>query len=327
MAKKSTPVVTKTGVTIETCYCRKCMNTLPAGEFFDSSDNGLIDSNGKFSVCKNCIQDIYDTLYAENQSMEKTIHKMCIVLNLKFSNEAVDAAKKHIQTLIDNGKNTKAVFSIYKMKIMATNTSMEKNIAQDDGYEDVGTIFVSEIDDPKKLPIPTSVLDFWGRDIPRDDIEYLEHEYANFKQTHSTETYAEIVLLKRVCYTLLDIKLARVNNDDTVKLVKELQELMKSLNVSPDKTSSNSANAKDIDAFGLWIQDIEKEEPAQWLLTDPRGDIYRDVGNVEEYFQKYIVRPLKNLITGSKDFNVDDDEVESEFTEEEVASVFGEEDE
>jgi len=68
----------------------------------------------------------------------------------------------------------------------------------------------------------------------------------------------------------------------------------------------------------MWIQDIEREEPAQWLKTDPRGDMYRDVANVEDYFQKYIVRPLKNFIQGSRDFNTDEEEIEKEFDDNEI---------
>jgi hypothetical protein len=77
------------------------------------------------------------------------------------------------------------------------------------------------------------------------------------------------------------------------------------LAISPNAINASGTD-KGLDTFGLWIQDIEKQEPAQWLKIDPRGDMYRDAGNVEEYFQKYIVRPLKNFITGSKDFNIDE---------------------
>jgi len=77
-------------------------------------------------------------------------------------------------------------------------------------------------------------------------------------------------------------------------LVKELQELMIHLAISPNAV--NAANAdKGLETFGLWIEDIEKEEPAQWLSTDPRGDMYRDVGNVEEYFQKIRGKTFKKF--------------------------------
>jgi len=308
-------MVTKTGETVLTNYCRKCMKELPAKEFYECVDTGFIDSNGLMSVCKNCIQSIYDSIFDETQSIEKTIHKICISLNIRFSNEAVSATKTHINTLLESGKNVNALFSIYKMKLTAMKKSMDKSGLEDMTYDDIGTIYTSEIINTKEIPIPEDVRVFWGNDVTRLDIEFLETQYANFKQTHKADTYAEIVLLKEVCYTMLNIKKLRVNNDDTQKAVKELQDLMKNLAISPNVANMNSAN-KGMDTFGLWIQDIEREEPAQWLKSDPRGDIYRDVANTDEYFKKYVSRPTKNLITGNKDFGTDEsDSEEFEFDE------------
>jgi len=294
-------------------YCRKCTKHLVPDKFYDAVDNGLVDTNKKMSVCKDCVQKIYNEVFAETQSMEKTLHKICIILNIKFSNEVVDATKKHIQTLLDNGKNVNMVFGVYKQKITATNKSMNKSIEEYEGYEDVAVIFTEKQIDVKEVLIPQNIVAFWGKDLPRGDIEYLEKEYSDFKNTHAADTHAEVVLLKQVCYTMLDIKKARLALDPTDKLVKELQELMKSLTISPNVANAN-VETKGSNTFGQWIADIEREEPAQWLLSDPRGDIYRDVADTDEYYKKYMVRPLKNFIQGSKDFNVDEKEMEdSEF--------------
>jgi hypothetical protein len=220
--------------------------------------------------------------------------------------------------MLENGKNVKAIFSIYLMKLTATKKSMNKGGVNDFQYEDVGTIFTEKQIDTTQIPIPEDVVKFWGKDLSRGDIEYLENEYANFKNTHSADTYAEIVLLKQVCTTMLDIKKARLAQDPTDKLVKELQELMKNLKISPYTAKSNDINSG-ADTFGQWIADIERTEPAQWLKSDSRGDMFRDVTNTDEYFQKYIVRPLKNFIQGSRDFNVDENEdIEREFDDSEI---------
>lgn len=321
MARKSAsePVVTKAGMTIEENYCRKCMKVLPASHFYEYADAGFIDSNGLMSVCKKCVQVLYEKLYAENNSMEKSIHKLCTSLNIRFSNEAVSATKAHINTLLEKGSATSSVFSIYKMKLVATKKSMDKQGVDDNSYEDVTTIFTSETPNSKEIPIPKEVVDFWGKDNSREDIEFLETQYSNFKGTHKTDTYAEIVLLKEVCFTLLTIKKYRANGDDTQKATKELRDLMTNLAISPNALASSQGDGKGSAAFGLWIQDIELYEPVQWLLSDPRGDMYRDVGNVEEYFQNYFVRPLKNAIMGSKDFNIDGEDGRE-------TDVFGEDD-
>jgi hypothetical protein len=308
MSLKKAPeaTVTKTGATVTTCYCRKCMENKSHTDFYDAVDNGLVDSNGKFSVCKDCTQKLYDEIFVQTNSLEKTIHKLCIILNVRFSNEALSAMKTHTQTLIDNGKKVNAVFSIYKMKLVSVNPSMDKSVTSDMGYEDVGAIFTAKEGDGI-IPIPQELIDFWGIDVEKEDIEFLEKEYANFKQTHSADTYAQIVLLKQVCYTLLDIKKLRKANDDTDEATKTLQAMMKTLAISPNATTTTQGD-KGTESLGIWIQDIERYEPAQWLKNDPRGDIYRDVANVDEYFKNYISRPIKNFILSSKDFNISDED-------------------
>lgn len=324
MSTAAKSVTTKTGVTVTTCYCRKCMQMRAASYFYEAYDNGLIDTNGQFSVCKDCVQKIYDELFERYGSIEQTLHRMCTSLNVRYSNVALEACKTHVATLLSNGKNVTAIFAIYLMKLTATNPSMDKSALMDNSYQDLSVIFVDKMADTKKLPIPQDVVDFWGKDYSRDEVEYLESQYAGFKKTHKADTYTEIVLLQQVCYTLLQIKKMRTNGDDTDDILKTLMNLMGKLAITPD---SNKGQDKEVPALGMWIKDVETMEPCQWLKSDPRGDMYRDVGNVEEYSEKYIVRPLKNYITGSKDFNVGDDEDREDLFSEDISFEISEEDE
>ena len=97
-------------------YCRKCTRQLSPKEFYDSSDGGFIDTNGKLSVCKSCIQALYDSVFSETGSMEQAIHKLCTSLNVKYSNDAASATKSHISSFLESGKKVSAVFGIYKSR-------------------------------------------------------------------------------------------------------------------------------------------------------------------------------------------------------------------
>lgn len=293
---------------VTSCYCRKCMKTMPVSNFFQAVDAGLIDSNGYLSVCKACITRLYDEEFTLSGSIEKAIHKLCIYLNIRFSQDAVESTKAHITTQIENGNTPSPVFSTYKTKLIAGIKSMDKSIKERMIFEDTGTIFLSPIVKEGET-ISEELKNFWGDNFDYKDIQYLEREYANAKMTHRADTFAEITLLKEVIYKMLEIKHAREVQRDTSKMVQALQELMKNLAISPNAVNASANGGKALDTFGLWIQDIEKEEPAQWLKGDGKKyEMYRDVSNVEEYFQKFLVRPLKNFITASRDFNIGLDE-------------------
>lgn len=288
-------------------YCRKCMKFLPERNFYKAVDKKRVDTNGKISVCKNCAQEIYDELFKETPVMEKVIHTMCTTLNVAFINNAVDATKAHIDTLTDSGKNVKAIFSIYLQKLVAVNPTMDKSADVDMTYVDVGTVYTDKQFNIKESPIPKDVLDFWGRQYPEEDIRFLEKEYTNLKMTHVVKTYAEITLAKQVCFTVLDIEKVRSGKaeGDMTKMLRSVQDLMKSLDIAPNVANTNTASEDD-ETFGMWIKDIEKSEPARWLKDNPQYGIYRDIDNIDKYYKDYVVRPLKNFITESRDFNVEE---------------------
>ena len=304
-AKKE--ITTKTGFTLTESWCRRHVSTRPVSEFYEFVDMGFVDKSGVMSVCKSCIQEMYDEEYQRTNSMEQSIHKLCTSLNIMYSNEALSATKAHIQTLIDGGKNVNAVFGIYKQKLTATIKSMDKSSVEEMTYSDVGVIFTSEDINTPDIAIPQEVIERWGDEWSREEIKFLESEYVKFGKSYNTEDHAQVSLLKQVCYTLLELKNARIANDDTKDLTKSLQDIMKSLKIAPS-SKGKDGEGSDTELLGLWIKDIETKEPAQWLKTDPRGDMYRDVADVEGYFQKFIVRPIKNFITQSKDFNIEDDD-------------------
>lgn len=298
----------------ELLYCRKCQKHKVPGQFRKSTDGGMIDSNGKMSICKSCLIKIYDELFVEFKTPEATIHKMCQALNVKYTNEAMDATKKHIESLAGLGQQVSSVFSIYLLKLVATIPGMDKSVYHDMTYSDIGTIYVDRLFDAKEASIPKEVVERWDEDITsvkltREDILFLEREFNNFKNTHSANTYAEVVLLKRICRTLLALRKAEnaeaVDYKEITAITKTLQDLMNNSALSP-KSIIGSQDNKDDDTFGNWIRDIERYEPAEWMDTDERGKMFRDVANTEQYFQDYLVRPLKNFITESREFNIED---------------------
>ena len=71
---------------------------------------------------------------------------------------------------------------------------------------------------------------------------------------------------------------------------------MKALAISPNSVSAANAN-KMKSAFGLWIEDIEKSSPAEWMESDG-VEMYRDTQRWDRYINNFITRPLHNYHTG-----------------------------
>jgi hypothetical protein len=58
---------------------------------------------------------------------------------------------------------------------------------------------------------------------------------------------------------------------------------------------------------------VEETTPSEYYKDK---ELFKDFDNIGSYFKKYITRPIKNFVTGSRDFNVntdDDAEYDSEY--------------
>jgi len=314
MKKKSPPkkVVTKTGERISTAYCRRCMKNLPPGDFYQATDTYL-DCNGLTSVCKTCVNETYYKFYETELSSEKVILRLCRMLNVRYLPEAVNATKGHVETMKENRgvKSVTGVFGIYLNKLRSMIRSLDgqkiNEVVSDMGYVDIsGIIKFEEIDYTDK--VERDVLVFWGTGYKAEDYEWLENEYDEWTKTHKSDTKAEQVLLKEIVYKQYEIKKARQEERATGGLTKELQELMKTASYDPAKTSI-AGSGKAQDTFSGFIKTIEETEPAEYY-KDP--NMFKDYANIESYFNKFVVRPLKNFVTGSRDFNIEDPDNEPE---------------
>ena len=163
----------------------------------------------------------------------------------------------------------------------------------------------TEQQDAEKEEIPENYSFEWGDGFDLKDYEYLDREIEVWKRTHKCDNEAEETLLKEICLTKLGLRKARAINDDTrVKdLTKMLQDLMKTAALDPSKSNAASSG-KLLDAFGVWVKDIEENRPAEWVEDKT---LFKDVDDIGSYLKKYVVRPIKNFITGSRDFGVDTD--------------------
>jgi len=299
---------TKKKKTVKELYCRYGEHMKPEKDFYSAVDK-FLDKNGYFSVCKDCMGDMYSNFYAVEHDIDRVIYKMCKALNVLYNENAVDTTKKMLA-----GKNmtedNPSAWGIYKGKLpISVSAGLSKiNGTLGMSADLVDLTFEYNIPAPQ-ITIPddafNDVVDvkaFWGDGFTVDDYRFLEGEFNNFKKTNKADTYPEIVLLREICYKLLAMKQARIGQKSTATLAKELQELMKNSAIAPNQVSAASAG-KSMETFGQWIKEIENNRPAEFFKDK---SVYADVDDIEAYAEEHITRPLKNFITGSRDFGADD---------------------
>ena len=211
-------------------YCRRCQRHRNERYFYRAVDT-LLDKNNYMSVCKDCINDLYSTFFANDQVTEKTILRLCRVLNVKYDPEAVESTNEVITTYIERGTDPSGIFGVYKAKLEARNRlSHNKSVldVEDLTFVEPVPSVIREMPEPEDFGAHNIEYykEKWGTSIEftMDDYTFLETELSNWKKTHKCDTYADEVMLKEICFKRNEIRRVRNEGGNTNALVKALQE-------------------------------------------------------------------------------------------------------
>jgi hypothetical protein len=311
-SKRIVEPLSKTGVYVEKIYCRKCMEVKHPNSFYTATDLYL-DSNGYMSICKECVDKIFDKMLITESTLERALLRVCRILNVRYDEKAIRALIEDIKTREKNNQEMKGLFGQYKAKLGFTGLRTEKLI----NTEDIGDLtFIEPSSDEVKKILDIQMeekeyfVESWGQGMTPDDYSFLEKEFAKWKRTTKCDTQAEEVLVRELCHKQNEIRKARIEAKSVDGLVKSMQEIMKNSALTPALQNAASAG-KNMDTFGAWIKEIETLEPAEWYEDQIK---YKDIDGIGKDIED-IKRSIGNFITGSRDFNTTDLEEVNELDE------------
>ena len=258
---------------------------------------------GKIPYCKKCIEKIYKKYFEEFQDEKKAVYMMCQRLDIPFKYSAYEGALK------DASKRSWEIYQAYIGKINSLGSTNNYGNCFDDSdkWVEINQENLSNDDEDNDFEVTNEMKIFWGFGLDKMDYYFLEIELEEWKKTHKCDNRAELTLLKEICLKVLEIRKAREKKENVSKEQRDLQDLMKTASLDPAKANIASAG-KSVDAFGVWVKDIETKRPAEWWEDQEK---YKDMDGFTPYIKKYIVRPIKNFFTGSKDFNIDDIDIDT----------------
>ena len=144
----------------------------------------------------------------------------------------------------------------------------------------------------------------WGK-FTVDDYVFLENFYGEYHNNFPTDTPAQVNIYKNLAKIHLQAEKELEKNN--IKGYKDLIELSSKMhtdgNIKPMQ-SSGMNDDKALSTYGMWIKAIENDEPCEYFENKP---IYEDFDQLKKYFEKWFIRPFKNIFNVSKDFDVGDD--------------------
>lgn len=268
--------------------CKKASGLLDEKDFYSTANEEFFH-NKKLPICKHCLKKfVYEDKKINLDKFKNILQIYDIPFYEKEWNASLNGSKEVL------GSYMRIVYLNYKDKHWKDGDITDKKLIYDES--DIGKLSEREL------------LNKWGSGFSLDELQWLENNYYNWTTNTDCKKFNIQKLVKLICIKELDIRIARQNGKPTDKLEKSLLELMNNSNLTP-KTMSAMNETDSAKRYGMWLADIEQNDPAEYFRDK---SIYEDFDGIKGYFDRFVLRPLKNLLTNTREFdhefNVEDGE-------------------
>lgn len=274
---------TKGTVNKERYYCIHC-GMEKSEDDFNKSQSGLY-CNFLLPVCKSCLDNIFETFKLQLDSPRNAAQRVCMLFDIWWNEKIFNQIDPN-----ENGVIGKYVKKINKKQYMGRTFS--------NSIEEGFRLYASDDDDVEANTVEAvseSKVKKWGSGFTNTDYETLEDHYKYLKKANPNCDSNQEIFIMDLCYIksqqMRALRESRI--DDYNKLTDSYR---KSFTQAGLKTVKDIAD--DDIGFGVTIETIERYTPAEYYRDQ---SLFRDFDKLKDYIERFMLRPLRNLMHGSKD--------------------------
>lgn len=294
------------------CQCNKHYTSLTQ---FYKTYSKLYTRTGYLPICKNCLGKLFDAYIEKYGDVRKAMQRICMAFDLYYNDSIFDTCNDGTSAMLGN---------YIRNLNMAQYKGRTFDTTLDDGFEfnKVSTSKKKNIPEPQEPDesevdeIDPADIEKWGIGFENVDYGILNAHYRLLKTANPNCDSNQEIFITDLCYTKMQqMKAVREGRvDDYNKLTDSYR---KSFTQAGLKTVRDSSINEEF-TIGVNAETIEKYTPAEYYKNK---ELYHDFDNIGDYINRFLLRPLRNLMHGTKDrdyeYFVRDEENEDVYQEEE----------
>ena len=144
--------------------------------------------------------------------------------------------------------------------------------------------------------ITASAVDRWGVGFTEADYKNLDEHYRMLKRNNPNADNNQEIFIKSLCNINM-LMVRALKEGDSDKYVKLTEQYSKTFTKAGLKTIQEVDNSAD-ECLGVTLATIAQYTPEEYYKDK---SLYKDFDGLGEYFDRFVKRPLKNLIMGTND--------------------------
>ena len=264
-----------------------CLGDIRISEYYVSWSKF---TDGYVPYCKNCVNKIYEYYLKETNSDKTALYFTLMKLDIPFIEEIYNsiAEKKTvtISTYISSLQRRTTCKDIWS-DFSATDVEIDKKEVHMRTVEDIKT----ELSNFERT---------WGKQDCIEDYDFLEETFKRYTQGTEFTNPQQEDLYKDLCrdrLLLRKINDNRYNGEESLdKVQNRISKTMSILKLDQFEKVKDKTDIEKILEKQIW--EIENTEPAEVVDKEE----YKDFLNIESEWGNHILRAMKNLLTGSRDY-------------------------
>lgn len=262
---------------------------------FQKSNSPLFQANdGYLPWCKECT-DKYVTLltalYSGNE--EHAIEHFTCQVDWVYDIEVLKQARE-----ISSDRSRISHYAAKKnLNVAGRKTFIDSLKFNYENRQNKTVNTTEDIDDIADYKITPKMIKFWGAGYEAQALQALQGYYDELlKLCEGKPDVKKQKMMKNLCLLEYQMQINIQNGKDIGTLSNSYKSLFEAAGIKADDADVTN------DSFGKWIMDIEKYSPAEYYQDKKK---YHDFFGIIEYIERFMFRPLKNLIFGTKEKDAD----------------------
>lgn len=247
-------------------------------------------NNGRLPWCKDCTDKymIFLTAFYSNNE-EHAIEHFCQQADWVYDVEPLKSARE-----ISSDRSRISHYAAKKNLNVGGRKTYFDTLKFN--YQNKQNEIVTSVDDIETITdykITPKMIKFWGAGYQPQELQALQGYYDELlKLCEGKPDVKKQKMMKNLCLLEYQMQVNIQNGKDIGTLSNSYKSLFEAAGLNVDEADIGN------DAFGKWVMDIERYCPAEYYKDKNK---YHDFFGLVEYIERFMYRPLKNLIFGTKE--------------------------
>lgn len=285
------------------CSCCGHKYKKQEGNFNRSKSPIYKGNNGFMSICKRCVAELYEQ-YVKffDGDEDAAAERICQITDMYFDSEVWAMSRKISESRDGKSRNRISTY-VSKLNLRQVDGSgtyadtLVKRWEQEQAEEEPDT--VSE-DNSEEKNISKESLRRFGVGFKPEEYDTMEGEYASWveKEGEPIDKRQEELYIM-MCYAKLALQRSVQNDMNGIgTITNSYRSTIEAATTEIEDRKKKAKAEMELKPLGVLIRDIEDYCPAEYYRDKK---LYTDFDHLKEYIMRFMTRPLRNLLTDSKE--------------------------